>query len=208
MKYSIRYWLFKVCVGSLLCLASAAYANSWLVVGDSISAAYGIATEEGWVALLEERLAEKEQQINVINASISGDTTAGGLTRLPALLEAHKPNWVMIELSGNDGLRGLPITQMKENLRAMIHLSQEQGAEVVLLGMRIPPNYGARYSDAFYQSYQELAEEEGVMLLDFFLHQVGGEAHLMQEDGIHPTAQAQPQLLENIWPLIQKILAH
>src|SRR5699024_5259391 len=145
--------------------------------------------------------------IQVINASISGDTTAGGLTRLPALLNEHEPDWVFIELGGNDGLRGLPIQQMKENLRTMIHLSQQAGAQVMLLGMRIPPNYGARYSDAFYQSYQELAAEEEIVLMDFFLHQVGDKSHLMQEDGIHPTAQAQPQLLDNIWPLIQQILA-
>lgn len=207
MDYSIKSWFLNVFISGLLCLASTAYANTWLVLGDSVSAAYGMPLEDGWVALLEQRLVDEGHKVSIINASISGDTTAGGVTRLPALIAEHAPSWVFIELGGNDGLRGLPLGQMKENLRTMIRLSQEQGAQVVLLGMRIPPNYGERYSVAFHHTFQELAVEEEVYLLDFFLHHVGGEPHLMQEDGIHPTAEAQPQLVENLWPLVQKILA-
>lgn len=207
MKYSINNWLLKITISGLLCLASYAYANTWLVVGDSISAAYGMAIEEGWVALLEERLAQEAYDISVVNASISGDTTAGGLARLPALLEEHQPSWVLLELGGNDGLRGLPIAQMKKNLRDMVLLAQHQGAQVLLLGMRIPPNYGERYSNSFYMSYQELAKEENILLLEFFLQNVGDNSDLMQEDGIHPTKEAQPQLLNNVWPLVERILA-
>lgn len=207
MKYSINNWLLKITISGLLCLASHAYANTWLVVGDSISAAYGMAIEEGWVALLEERLAQEAYDISVVNASISGDTTAGGLARLPALLEEHQPSWVLLELGGNDGLRGLPIAQMKKNLRDMVLLAQHQGAQVLLLGMRIPPNYGERYSNSFYMSYQELAKEENILLLEFFLQNVGDNSDLMQEDGIHPTKEAQPQLLNNVWPLVERILA-
>lgn len=207
MKYSIKNWLLKISISGLLCLASQAYANTWLVVGDSISAAYGIAIEDGWVALLEKRLVQEGYEIEIVNASISGDTTAGGLARLPALLEEHQPSWVLLELGGNDGLRGLPLAQMKKNLRDMVLLAQYQGAEVLLLGMRIPPNYGERYSNSFYMSYQELAKEENILLLDFFLQDVGDNSDFMQEDGIHPTKEAQPQLLENIWPLLERILA-
>ena len=183
-----------------------AEATTWLVVGDSISAAYGLEMQQGWVALLEERLEEAGHELQLINASISGDTTAGGVHRLPALLEAHQPHWVIIELGGNDGLRGLPLAQLQHNLTAMVQLSREHGAQVVLLGMRIPPNYGDAYAEGFFQTYAKVSEQEQVLLLPFFLHKVAGEPGMMQEDGIHPTAAAQPQLVENFWPLVEKML--
>lgn len=183
-----------------------AEATTWLVVGDSISAAYGLDMQQGWVALLEERLEKAGHEVQLINASISGDTTAGGVHRLPALLEAHQPHWVIIELGGNDGLRGLPLAQLQHNLTTMVQVSREHGAQVVLLGMRIPPNYGEAYAEGFFQTYKKVSEQEQVLLLPFFLHKVAGEVGMMQEDGIHPTAAAQPQLVENLWPMVEKML--
>lgn len=198
----------KTCIRMLLAawlfaLASVAQAQTLLVVGDSISAAYGIEIDQGWVAQLQQRLNERQLSYQVVNASISGDTSAGGRTRLPALLEQHQPRLVILELGGNDGLRGLPLKRLKDNLQAMIGQARERGSEVILLGMRIPPNYGPRYTDGFYQVYQQLATELDVPLLDFFLEGVGGVAGMIQQDGIHPTAEAQPRLLDNVWPLIE-----
>lgn len=187
----------------LFMLVAVAQAQSLLVVGDSISAAYGLDTRLGWVALLQQRLDEKGLSYQVVNASISGDTTAGGRSRLPALLEQHQPALVIIELGGNDGLRGLSLTAMQDNLAAMIAQAQAQGARVLLLGMRIPPNYGPRYSEGFYQVYQQLAAEQPVALVDFFLEGVGGVPGMIQNDGIHPTEAAQQQLLDTAWPLIE-----
>ncbi|MBS7325143.1 MAG: arylesterase [Thiopseudomonas sp.] len=187
----------------LFMLVAVAQAHALLVVGDSISAAYGLDTRLGWVALLQQRLDEKGLSYQVVNASISGDTTAGGRSRLPALLEQHQPALVIIELGGNDGLRGLSLTAMQDNLAAMIAQAQAQGARVLLLGMRIPPNYGPRYSEGFYQVYQQLAAEQPVALVDFFLEGVGGVPGMIQNDGIHPTEAAQQQLLDTAWPLIE-----
>ena len=142
----------------------------------------------------------------VVNASVSGDTSAGGLARLPALLETHAPQLVLIELGGNDGLRGQPPLQLQQNLAAMIEQSRAAGAQVLLLGMKLPPNYGPRYSSAFEQVYAELAEQEKVALVPFLLEGVGGVRALIQADGIHPTAEAQSILLENVWPTLQPLL--
>lgn len=171
-----------------------------LVVGDSLSAAYGIEQEEGWVSLLTERLDGKA---HVINASISGETTAGGAERLPTLLRQHTPQLVLLELGGNDGLRGLPPQQMQQNLADMIDASQRAEAEVLLLGIDIPPNYGQAYRDAFTGVYVTLAEEYEVALLPFLLEGVALDASLMQADGIHPTASAQPVILDNVWPRLE-----
>ena len=176
----------KTCIRMLLAawlfaLASVAQAQTLLVVGDSISAAYGIEIDQGWVAQLQQRLNERQLSYQVVNASISGDTSAGGRTRLPALLEQHQPRLVILELGGNDGLRGLPLKRLKDNLQAMIGQARERGSEVILLGMRIPPNYGPRYTDGFYQVYQQLATELDVPLLDFFLEGVGGVAGMIQQ---------------------------
>lgn len=188
---------------ALLLLAAPLRAEVWLVVGDSISAAFGLDTTQGWVALLQKRLDQQGKRIQVVNASISGDTSAGGLARLPALLAEHRPALVMIELGGNDGLRGTPLAQLQQNLANMIATSKSSGAQVLLLGMRLPPNYGKRYTEGFAGVYEQLAATHQVPLLPFFLEGVGGVPGLMQADGIHPTAAAQSRLLDNIWPLLK-----
>lgn len=180
-------------------------AETLLVVGDSISAGYGLdKLEEGWVALLQEKL--KPRGIEVINASISGDTTAGGLARIDALLERLRPAWVVIELGGNDGLRGLTPTQMSANLTAMIEKARVGKAQVLLLGMQIPPNYGKRYADMFQRVYGEVAQNTGVGLVPFLLEGVGGQDSMMQADGIHPNRAAQPILLEQVMKQLAPML--
>lgn len=185
---------------------SSASAGTILVVGDSISAAFGLDTRQGWVNLLQKRIAEQGYDAQVVNASISGDTSSGGAARLPALLKEHRPEWVILELGGNDGLRGQPPSQLQQNLAGMIDQSQAQGAKVLLLGMQLPPNYGQRYTRAFAQVYSELAEQKQVPLVPFFLEGVGGVSDLMQADGLHPALAAQPILLENVWPELQPLL--
>ena len=189
-----------------LLLAQQAMAGTLLVVGDSISAAFGLETRQGWVSLLDDRLREQAPQWQVVNASRSGETSAGGRARLPELLERHAPQQVVIELGGNDGLRGLPPAQLQQNLAAMIGQSRAAGARVVLLGMKLPPNYGPRYGQAFERVYAELAQQDEVPLVPFFLAGVGGVAELMQADGIHPAAAAQAILLENLWPTLRPLL--
>ena len=177
--------------------------KSILVLGDSLSAGYGIALEESWVSLLQDRLTQQGYGYRVVNASVSGETTEGGLTRLPAALRKHRPDLVLIELGGNDGLRGIPVRTFKQNLQRMVELSREAGAEVLLLGIRIPPNYGPVYTRAFESVYQQLAHEFELALVDFLLAGVALDPSLMQADGIHPTADAQPVLLDNVWPMIE-----
>ena len=197
----------KYAASVLFCLlAMPASAQNILLVGDSISAAFGLEIEQGWVTLLEQRLAEENYPHEVINASVSGDTTAGGLARLPALLEQVKPALVVIELGGNDGLRALPTANMQQNLSTMVRLAENAGADVILLGMRIPPNYGPRYSDAFEKVFIEGADEHDAALVPFLLEGVGGVEGLMQGDGVHPTAAAQSILLDNAWPSIRQWL--
>ncbi|QMV61279.1 arylesterase [Pseudomonas berkeleyensis] len=191
---------------ALLFWAQGAVSGTLLVVGDSISAAFGLDSRQGWVALLEKRLADEGFEHKVINASISGDTSAGGAARLPALLAEHKPELVIIELGGNDGLRGQAPAQLQQNLALMVEKSQQAGAKVLLLGMRLPPNYGARYTTAFAQIFSDVAEQKQVPLVPFFLEGVGGVPGMMQRDGIHPTEGAQPLLLENAWPALKPLL--
>lgn len=174
-----------------------------LVMGDSLSAAYGIEREEGWVSLLSERL---EGDAHVVNASISGETTSGGAQRFADIIGQRQPDIVLLELGGNDGLRGLPPAQMQANLATMIEQSQEAGAQVLLLGIDIPPNYGQAYRDAFTGVYHSLAEEYDVPLVPFLLEDVALESTLMQSDGIHPTADAQPIILDNVWPALEPLL--
>lgn len=174
-----------------------------LVLGDSISAAYGIEQQQGWVYLLQTELRDES---DFINASVSGETTAGGLQRLPALLKEHHPNIVVIELGGNDGLRGYPILSIRKNLQELITLSIDAGAEVLLLGMKIPPNYGKRYTEAFEQNYTQLAKQNAVPLVPFLLSSVAGVPALMQSDGIHPTADAQPLIVQNVLPALREML--
>ena len=173
-----------------------------LIVGDSLSAGYGIDRDEGWASKLQERLNEKEYEYNVLNASISGDTTSGGRSRLGKVLKKHNVALVVIELGGNDGLRGKSIRNMRKNLSAMIEASEEAGAQVALMGMRIPTNYGARYSESFHKVYQSLATKFDTALTPFFLEGVALQPELMQADGIHPNAAAQERLLDNAWPAI------
>ncbi|TCO81395.1 acyl-CoA thioesterase-1 [Plasticicumulans lactativorans] len=181
-------------------------APALLVLGDSLSAAFGIDTRSGWVSLLAERLAARGLDLRVVNASISGDTTAGGLARLPPLLAEHRPRVVVIELGGNDGLRGLPLPVVRGNLESLIRASRDAGARVLLLGMRIPPNYGPRYTEAFHTLYADLAQRYEVPLVPFFLDGVAAQPGLMQDDGIHPRAEAQPRLLDNVWPALEPLL--
>jgi acyl-CoA thioesterase-1 len=178
-----------------------------LLMGDSISAAYGMSLEQGWVALLEEQLADSHPEYSVVNASISGETTAGALRRLPALLAAHKPSVVVIELGGNDGLRGFPIRNFRANLQAMAEMSRAADAEVLLLPMEIPPNYGSRYTASFRESYPLVAEATGSVLGPFMLEGVATDPALMQADGIHPTVEAQPIMLATIFPALAELLS-
>ncbi len=201
----MRQWIATICLIVLSSIATA-QAATVLVVGDSISAAYGLETQQGWVALLQERLVKKGIDINVVNGSVSGETTAGGLARFPDLLTEHQPEYVIIELGGNDGLRGLSLTHIAANLTSMIRQAQEQDAAVLLLGMRLPGNYGKLYTNAFFNMYQHIAEKEQVALVDFFLDGVGGVDGMMQEDGVHPTLEAQPLLLDNAWQGLAPLL--
>ncbi|WP_081803688.1 GDSL-type esterase/lipase family protein [Halotalea alkalilenta] len=174
-----------------------------MVFGDSLSAALGIEREQGWVNLLSERLGD---QYRVVNPSISGETTAGGLERLPAALERYRPEYVLLELGGNDGLQGLPPPQMRANLARMIELIRAEGAQVVLLGIMIPPNYGQPYADAIAGVYPALAQEYAIPYLPFLLDGVALDNTLMQNDGIHPNASAQPQVLDNVWQVLAPLL--
>ena len=177
-----------------------------LVVGDSLSAGYGVAVDSTWVALLQKRLAAQGYGYRVVNASVSGDTTGAARTRLPRALELHHPAIVILELGGNDGLRGLPLRQVRENFQFLIERSRAAGAQVVLIGMCMPPNYGAAYAEGFHALYGELARGYGTPLVGFFLDGVALDENLMQADGIHPTADAQPRLLDNLWPALQQVL--
>jgi acyl-CoA thioesterase-1 len=192
----------------LLALTGPAQANEEkiLILGDSISAAYGMSLEQGWAAQLAERITDQNLPYTVVNASISGETTAGGLRRLPTLLEENRPALVLIELGANDGLRGYPLTTLTSNLTRLIALSQESGARVILLPMEIPPNYGSRYTAGFRESYRQVAADTGAILAPFILDGVATDTALMQTDGIHPTVEAQPMLLENVSPTILKEL--
>ncbi len=187
--------------------AAPAEAPVILVFGDSISAGYGLGrVEQGWVALLQTRLKEQEYGYQVINASVSGETTAGGLARLPRALMLHQPKIVILELGGNDGLRALPIAQMRANLVRMIDLSAAAGAQVLLLGMRMPPNYGPDFTEQFRLCYTEVARDKKLPLVPFLLNDIALFPNLMQADGIHPDELGQPKLLANIWPSLKPLL--
>jgi len=194
-----------LCVVLLAPLGAAAAAKI-VVVGDSLSSAYGIDKRLGWVALLQQRLQQRRLAYQVVNASITGDTTRGGLSRLPATLERERPQILIIELGGNDGLRGFAPAQTRDNLRAMIMQAREAGARVLLLGIRLPANYGKRYADKFHRIYRELAEEQQVALVPFFLEGVAETLEMMQPDGIHPGVEAQPRILDNVWNGLEPLL--
>lgn len=177
-----------------------------LVLGDSISAGYGIQREQSWVSLLEARVTGAAETWQVVNASASGETTGGGLARLPGALQAHDPEVVIIELGGNDGLRGYPIDRIRDNLSRMVDLALSAGGRVLLVGMQIPPNYGPRYTEAFAEVFHEVAREHDVPLVPFLLEQVALLPELMQSDGIHPKAAAQELLLDTVWPHLAPLL--
>lgn len=198
--------IVKGAILGLLLIGQMAQAGTVLVVGDSISAAFGMDTRQGWVHLLDERMRQEGFEHQLVNASISGDTSAGGAARLPALLAEHKPQLVIVELGGNDGLRGLPPGQLQQNLASMIDASRDAGAKVLMLGMRIPPNYGERYTTAFAKVFDDVAADKNVPLVPFLLEGVGGVTSLMQDDGVHPAVAAQPRLLENVWPTLKPLL--
>lgn len=206
--YKLKIYLFLL----LTIVTSLAYAQNpttgatkILVMGDSLSAGYGIDIQQGWVNLLEQELT-KNYAIQIINASVSGETSSGGNTRLPTLLAEHKPDIVILELGGNDGLRGQPLKLLEKNLQAMIDASRKIDAKVLLAGMQIPPNYGARYSNQFKALYPKLAEQNQLGLISFLLEGIGGNETLMQRDRIHPTAEAQPIIVNNVLPELKKLL--
>ncbi len=177
-----------------------------LVLGDSLSAEYGLQRGQGWVQLLANRVQQSGQKYSVVNASISGETTSGGRTRLPALLKQHRPSIVIIELGGNDGLRGLPVSRMQENLVAMVRASQAAGARVLVAGIRMPPNYGRDYTERFFEAYAAVAKQYKTALVPFLLEGFAESADFFQPDRIHPSARAQATILQTVWPVLEPML--
>jgi acyl-CoA thioesterase-1 len=203
-------FLKKWTVGAALGLAASASAYSApktvLVLGDSLSAEYGITRGSGWVSLLEQKLKAEKIDAAIVNASISGETTSGGRARLPALLGRHKPSVVVIELGANDGLRGLPVAAAEANLRSMVSLAQQNKAKVLLVGMRMPPNYGRAYTERFYGMYKTLSTQTKSPLVPFMLEGVADKPALFQQDRLHPRAEAHPAILANIWPQFSALI--
>ena len=202
MRLFLTFFLLVVTAPAL-----AANTPTVLVFGDSLSAGYGIDVDQSWVALLQTRLSSQGYEHRVINASISGETTEGGKTRIGAALERFEPSLIILELGGNDGLRGFPPEIMKENLQVIIETAKQSDAAVVMLGIRIPTNYGPRYTEAFEGVYRELAAELSVPWIEFFMENIALNEALMQDDGIHPNAEAQSILLDNAWPVIRQALS-
>jgi|TARA_S200000501_G_scaffold374502_1_gene424226 acyl-CoA thioesterase-1 len=208
---AMKYLTFRLLTTFLLCLV---WANSSrgdedktvLVFGDSLSASYGIEEEQGWVNLLSEKLRQAQSPYSVINASVSGETSTGGLSRLPAALAEFQPSVVILELGGNDGLRGLPLATLQSNLEEMVSLSQRAGAKVLLAGIQIPPNYGPRYTEPFYALFGDIAESEQLPFVPFLIDGIPQQPELMQNDGIHPRAEAQHMILDNVWPVLAPML--
>jgi acyl-CoA thioesterase-1 len=203
-------FLKKWTVGAALALAASASAYSApktvLVLGDSLSAEYGITRGSGWVSLLEQKLKAEKIDAAIVNASISGETTSGGRARLPSLLGQYKPSVVVIELGANDGLRGLPVAAAEANLRSMVSLAQQSKAKVLLVGMRMPPNYGRAYTERFYGMYKTLSTQTKSPLVPFMLEGVADKPALFQQDRLHPRAEAHPTILANIWPQFSALI--
>lgn len=193
---------------ALVVATTSAYSapKNLLVLGDSLSAEYGLQRGTGWTGLLQQRLQQSKSDYRVVNASISGDTTIGGRNRLPALMTQHKPEVLVIELGANDALRGLPLKTSQDNLQAMIDLARQQKAKVLLVGMQIPPNYGPDYTRRFAGMFQELAKSNKVALVPFFFEGIAADLSLFQADRIHPNEQAQPRLLDNVWPYLKPLV--
>lgn len=207
----MRPHLIRLCVCWIISLSSS---GGWaadgdytlLVFGDSLSAAYGMQENQGWVNLLRSKMSAAGWPFRVINGSVSGETTTGGLARLPAMLESYAPELLILELGGNDGLRGLPLALLKQNMEKMIDLAQRSGAEVLITGIQIPPNYGPRYTIPFTELYAELAKENDLALVPFLIDGIPQQTELMQNDGIHPKAKAQYMILDNVWPELEVLL--
>ena len=189
-----------------ICLSSGAWGKTIVVYGDSLSAAYGIAEKRGWVALLAERLKRERLDYSVVNASISDETTSGGLNRIAKVLAQHKPVLLILQLGGNDGLRGLPVAQMKNNLSGIIRQAQKAGARVLLVGIRMPPNYGPDYTREFESAFAEMAKWHRTALVPFLFEGMGDDFAKFQSDRIHPTEAAQPIMLENVWKALKPLL--
>ncbi len=208
-KFGFKGWLCSLILGAASITAFAATQQKILVLGDSLSAEYGLARGMGWVALLEKKLAKEKINATVVNASISGETTSGALSRLPALLHVQKPNLVIIELGGNDALRGMTIAQIEKNFMQLVDLSQKNGAKVLLLGMQVPPNMGPTYAREFASTYQHVVKSTKVAFVPFFLKDVADVPNArdqFQTDGIHPIATSHPTMLANVWPDLKKLL--
>jgi acyl-CoA thioesterase-1 len=205
---SLWFLVFSIVgLNAAISRAATADAPTILVFGDSISAGYGLPrVEDGWVELLRKRLKEQGYGYSVVNASVSGETTAGGVARLPRALDLHHPQIVIVELGGNDGLRALPVPQMRANIAKMTDLSETAGSRVVLLGMRMPPNYGPSYTEQFFAVYADVAHEKKTALVPFLLDGIALDANLVQADDIHPNAVAQPKLLDNVWTALKPLL--
>ncbi len=202
VKFALQLLLLFVSLN----LSGIVYAKVVMIFGDSLSSGYGFDHQYGWVKLLEERLSETTGGHTVVNASISGNTSGNGLSRIKSDLSLHNPDILILELGGNDGLRGHPPAMFKSNMKKMIEIAQENNTEVLLLGIRLPPSYGKRYSKAFESVYQQLAEQYKLPLVPFFMEGVGTNPKLMQKDGIHPNIEGQPTLLENVWPRLKSML--
>ncbi|WP_374259704.1 arylesterase [Zoogloea sp.] len=198
--------LLRTALIGLLLVTPSVFAGTVLVWGDSLSAGYGLRPHQAWPALLEKRIADAKLPHKVVNASISGETTAGGRARLPAALQLHHPSLVIIELGANDGLRGLPVPAMNDNLQAMIDASREAGAKVLLVGMRMPPNYGPDYTRRFEKTYRDLARANKLRLVPFMMEGFADKRSYFQADGIHPIADAQPLILDSIWRELKPLL--
>ena len=198
--------LLRCALAGLLLASASAFAGTVLVWGDSLSAGYGLRPQQAWPALLEKKIADARLPHKVINASISGETTAGGRSRLPAALQTHRPSLVVIELGANDGLRGLPVAAMSTNLQAMIDASRQAGAKVLLIGMRMPPNYGPDYTTRFEKAFQDLARTNKLRLVPFMMEGFADQRAYFQQDGIHPVADAQPLILDTIWRELKPLL--
>ncbi|WP_417506439.1 arylesterase [Marinomonas gallaica] len=199
----------KLCV-ALLCVCSllttTVQAKTLLVFGDSLSAAYNLRQQQGWVSLLSQQLKSSHPDIQVVNASVSGETTQGGLARFSKLLDTHNPSWVVIELGANDGLRGYPLNQVQQNLAKMIEQAQQANAEILLLGNRLPSNYGRTYTDQFFNIYKDLSDQYDTQYVPFMLENVALDKALMQNDGLHPNAAGQPVVLDNVAPALLPML--
>ncbi len=201
----MKAWITFI-LALIFCTTVSANSPTLLVLGDSLSAAYGIEPQQGWVALLQKRLDQENHDYKVINASISGETTSGGVSRLPSLLQRYQPYIVILVLGANDGLRGLSLKQIQMNLNSMIEQSKARGTAVLLVGMQLPPNYGPAYTQQFHDTFKGVASSKNVPLIPFLLDGIGKDKSLFQQDGLHPTAKAQDKILSNIWPNLEPLL--